>query len=64
MKKVELSLCNACHCMTWTVQKEGLSGSENKHYRYECGKCGFKKELEIIRAYADWKKRKAKKVKK
>lgn len=46
---VELSLCESCHCMTWTVRKRSLSGSENVHYRYECGKCGFKKELESVK---------------
>lgn len=30
--------------MTHTVVKEALSASENKHYRYECGKCGFKRD--------------------
>lgn len=45
---IELSLCKFCNCMTKTMQVAGLSASENKHYRYECGKCGAKKELEII----------------
>jgi predicted SprT family Zn-dependent metalloprotease len=45
----EISLCTFCNCMTKTIRKQGLSASENKHYRYECGKCGAKKELEIIR---------------
>lgn len=49
MTKIELSLCPYCHCMTWTIRKPGLSGSENVHYRYECGKCGFKKEFDIIK---------------
>jgi len=45
----EISLCKWCHCMTKTVRKEALSGSENKKYRYQCGKCGFKKELLIVK---------------
>lgn len=44
--KIELSLCKACNCMTWTIRKKGLSGSKNVH---ECGKCGFKKELEMMK---------------
>jgi hypothetical protein len=44
MKNNNLSLCKYCNCMTKTYQKATLSASENKHYRYECGKCGFKKE--------------------
>jgi hypothetical protein len=46
--EIELSLCKFCNCMTKTMQVAGLSASENKHYRYECGKCGAKKELEIV----------------
>ena len=49
MRKEELSLCPWCHCMTWTIRKPALSASENKHYRYECGKCKAKKELECIK---------------
>lgn len=48
-KDIEVSLCKFCGCMTKTVRKPGLSASENKHYRYECGKCGAKKELESVR---------------
>ena len=42
-KDLKLSLCKFCNSDTVTVVKEGLSGSENKKYRYECGKCGCKK---------------------
>ena len=35
----EITLCSYCHCMTKTIRKPALSASENKHYRYECGKC-------------------------
>jgi hypothetical protein len=48
-KTIEVSLCKFCNCMTKTIQVPALSASENKHYRYECGKCGCKKELEIIK---------------
>jgi hypothetical protein len=44
MKKQELSLCKFCNCMTKTISKSALSGSENEKFRYECGKCGALKE--------------------
>jgi len=45
----EISLCKYCNCMTKTIRVKSLSASENIHYRYECGKCHFKKELGIIK---------------
>lgn len=55
-KIVEVSLCKFCNSITNTIRVPALSASENKHYRYECGKCGCKKELEIIRKVEELKK--------
>jgi hypothetical protein len=52
MKK-ELTLCKWCNCMTKTITKKGLSGSENTHYIYKCGKCGYAKDLVDISSFED-----------
>ena len=43
--QLKKSLCKFCNTITKTIVKEGLSASENKHYRYECKNCGFKKNI-------------------
>lgn len=47
-KKIEKSYCKFCGNITNTIAKACLSASENKHVRYECEKCGAKKELSVI----------------
>jgi hypothetical protein len=38
------TLCKFCNSKTNTIMKKSLSASENNHYRYECKKCGCRKD--------------------
>ena len=35
----DISLCPHCHCLTKTIKRACLSGSENRHFRHWCAKC-------------------------